>query len=247
MSEAEKGACLAFNSESGCPHGEECWFKHVKVSKEEIKAMKIQKAEKEAAKIEFRNKKKQERAAAKAITQKEPDQPKAAKGKKAAVKKVSAVPETSPALPAKAYERVINGTIIAQATNTINKAMVAMDLGNGELFAACFTEDAEVTVATINSTSTGRIEIAALGVALHNKFSTCRHWEGNVSLWPGIEKNTLRNVSYWQALEGAKVKGTGIHEDVLINVRGQWLIKKRKILHTFSSAGTSNDPGQTPL
>ena len=232
----DKSACLAFN-EGGCAHGDECWFKHVKLDPSQLEILRAKSAETRRLKSQAREKRREKWLEAKKRAaggaSKEGAGPKD--------RKAAAIPQHAPSSPP-TKERVINGAIIAQITNTVNRVMVAMDLGDGDRFANCFTEDGKVSVNLASKARGGKLwqeystrsEIAGLGVALHNKFAECQHWEGNVSVWPGSENNTLRNVSYWKSLRGGEVQSTGIHEDVFINVRGNWLIRERKIHYTFS-------------
>ena len=129
---------------------------------------------------------------------------------------------------------VITGDVIAQCTNTLNKVLIAMDLGDGDMFADCFTADGVCRIAINNTHKTGTTELAGLGKALHAKFSKCKHWEGNVCILAS-DTNTVTNRSYWKAMDGGECVSTGIHEDSLrLQADGQWKIANRIITHTWT-------------
>jgi len=141
----------------------------------------------------------------------------------------------------------ITADVIAQCTNTLNKALIAMDLGDGDMFASCFTEDGVCHIAINKNTKTGNAELVALGKALHAKFKHCKHWEGNVCIdasgWPDSTTNasqnasTVYNRSYWKAMDGGDCVSTGIHCDTLqLQADGQFKISHRTITHTWTTA-----------
>ncbi len=130
--------------------------------------------------------------------------------------------------------------IIVQCTNTINKVMIALDIGNGDLFASCFARDGLITIYINGTRKSGRFEISQLAKSLHEKFKDCKHWEGNISLWPAKDFEStkqVRNLSYWKAMQGGDCISTGIHDDILEQFEGQWMIKARTIYHTWTKAG----------
>jgi len=72
---------------------------------------------------------------------------------------------------------------------------------------------------------------------LHEKFASCRHWEGNVCV-ELIGPGKATNVSYWKALDGGEVVSTGTHRDTLKEESpGHWRVEKRVIEHTWTKAG----------
>ena len=86
---------------------------------------------------------------------------------------------------------VINGDVISLCTNTLNKVLIAMDLGDGDMFADCFAADGVCHIAINKTTKTGTTELVGLGKALHAKFSKCKHWEGNVCISHSDTVNTV--------------------------------------------------------
>lgn len=129
----------------------------------------------------------------------------------------------------------ISGEDIAVIQNLLNRVMHAMDDGDGPAFAACFTADGTCDILLNGAHKSGTAELADLGVFLHAKFPTCRHWEGNVCVVGTV--TGAANKSYWKALEGGDVVSTGIHEDQLVLQNGEWLIQARTIRHTWTKTG----------
>ncbi|CAM9267586.1 unnamed protein product [Ectocarpus fasciculatus] len=129
----------------------------------------------------------------------------------------------------------ISGGDIGEIQNVLNRVMLAMDAGDGAAFAACYTPDGTCDVIISGSHKTGTSELVGLAVFLHEKFPTCRHWEGNVCVTETEEGVT--NKSYWKAIDGGEIVSTGIHEDILMQIEGKWLIKSRIIKHTWTKAG----------
>ena len=129
-----------------------------------------------------------------------------------------------------------SGARIAAITNTLNRAMVAIDDGCGATFASCFTAEGRCEVHLTGAVAEGPAALAALADGLHAKFPGCRHWEGNVVV-TDASLATATNRSYWKALEGGDVVSTGIHEDALAVEGGDWKIASRRILHTWTRAG----------
>jgi hypothetical protein len=133
---------------------------------------------------------------------------------------------------------------IALVTNTLNTVMIAMDTGDGNLFASCFTEDGacEIPLTKAPNPTQGTEALVALGAELHAKFPKAKHWEGNICIRRanrgegGVKKDVLRNTSYWKAMEGGEVVSTGEHDDILINVNGEWKIEYRIISHLWTKA-----------
>ena len=128
----------------------------------------------------------------------------------------------------------MNGNDIALITNTLNSCMVAMDNGDTEWFADCYTEDGECTIIKANATKTGRDELKGLCSFLYSKFSHCKHWEGNISVRSCESINQCTNISYWKAISDNEIVSTGIHRDVLVKCDNEWKIKSRVIEHTYS-------------
>ena len=159
------------------------------------------------------------------------------------------------------YQQLLNSEKkmnIVLCTNTINRVMIAMDLGDGQNFANCFTDDGSCHVALSNTTKIGRTELADLCVGLHNRFKDCYHWEGTVSIWPVRQAECqnenvveMRNTSYWKAMSGGECVSTGIHEDILVfqEKENEWKIRSRKILHTWTKGGgmINQEPMRLPL
>ena len=140
--------------------------------------------------------------------------------------------------------RPLSGARTAAITNTLNRAMLAIDDGNGAAFAGCFTAAGTCDVALTEASAAGAAELGALAEGIHAKFPTCRHWEGNVCV-SGDGGRGAANRSYWMALDGGDVVSTGIHVDALeLEADGEWRIARRRILHTWTRAGGPRDPGE---
>ena len=131
----------------------------------------------------------------------------------------------------------VSGADIALIQNVLNRVMLSMDDGDGAAFASCFTVDGTCHVNINQAHKTGPQELAGLAVFLHAKFKTCRHWEGNVCVSAGAQAGLAINTSYWKALDGGETVSTGIHRDTLVFANGQWLVKSRVIVHTWTKAG----------
>jgi hypothetical protein len=129
----------------------------------------------------------------------------------------------------------VPGADIAEITNVLNRCMLAVDQGDGRAFSSCFTHDGTCEVVVSGANKAGHAELAGLCMFLHEKFPTCRHWEGNVCVTGSVLGATNR--SYWKALDGGEVVSTGIHEDQLVRPDDVWLISKRVIRHTWTKAG----------
>ena len=134
----------------------------------------------------------------------------------------------------------MRGADIAEIQNTLNRAMLAMDRGDGNAFAACFHAGARCFVRISSAQAEGPDALAALCRAIHAKFPTCRHWEGNVCVTPDSSghPDLCTNESYWKALDGGECVSTGLHRDTLRKgADGTWKIAERAILHTWTKAG----------
>jgi len=137
----------------------------------------------------------------------------------------------------------IPGNIIASVTNTLNSVMIAMDSDDdGSNFAAHFTDDASIEVVLTGKTFRGAGEIAGFARFVHAKYPTAKHWEGNIALSSWASESvpqSVRNKSYWQALEGGSSVSMGLHDDFLVaekDLAGTWFwkIQKRLIVHTWT-------------
>ena len=131
--------------------------------------------------------------------------------------------------------------IVPLATNCMHSVMIAMDEGDSELFASCFTSEGSCTIKVADKTSTGHDELKQLCASLHSKFQGIRHWEGNVCVrqaGPGV----LSNTSYWKALNGGEIVSTGIHKDIIECDGETCKIVAREIIHTWTKEGGHIDP-----
>ena len=129
------------------------------------------------------------------------------------------------------------GAEIALVQNVLNRVMLALDDGDGEAFAGCFTPDGTCDVRLNGAHKEGADELAALCEFLHSKFATCRHWEGNVCVTAGPD-GTLKNVSYWKAMDGGTCVSTGVHRDTLVHSEtAGWQLKARVIEHVWTADG----------
>ena len=79
----------------------------------------------------------------------------------------------------------VSSNAIVQVTNTVNTVMIAMDQGDGALFASQYASDGSCTIEILNKTFNGHSELSNLCMTLHDKFVHCMHWEGNVSVSKG--------------------------------------------------------------
>lgn len=131
----------------------------------------------------------------------------------------------------------LNGSDLALIQNTLNSCMVAMDAGDVDWFAECYTEDGTCTILKANVVKSGRSDLKGLCAFLHEKFSDCKHWEGNVSIRRTDDPNECTNISYWKAISSrtGDIASTGIHRDVLVRCGDEWKIKARIIEHTYSA------------
>lgn len=130
-----------------------------------------------------------------------------------------------------------SGADVALVQNLLNRVMLALDAGDGAAFAACFTGDGTCDVRLTGTNKAGARELGALCEFLHRKFSTCRHWEGNVCV-SAAAGGKLSNVSYWKAMDGGTCVSTGVHRDTLVRSGAKgWLIEARVIEHVWTAAG----------
>ena len=136
-----------------------------------------------------------------------------------------------------------SGSDIARIQNLLNRVMLAMDSGDGETFADCFTADGTCSVKISGAKASGCDELVSLCMNIHSKFCAgptlrCRHWEGNVCILPATStEGELTNESYWKALNGGEIVSTGIHRDKIVCIAGEWQILSREIVHTWTKAG----------
>ena len=129
---------------------------------------------------------------------------------------------------------------VACVTNLLNRVLLAMDRGDVATFASCFAAAGRCEVAISGAVAEGHEALAALCKGIHTKFCAgpdmfCRHWEGNICVSEG-SAGGLTNTSYWKALNGGEVVSTGIHNDTLVNINGEWKIAERVITHTWTKA-----------
>jgi hypothetical protein len=132
----------------------------------------------------------------------------------------------------------MDGSDIALIQNLLNHVMIAMDKGDGAAFSSCFTSDGVCDVVLSNAHSVGTAQLEKFCEGIHEKFPTCRHWEGNVAVSPinGSQGQHATNVSYWKALDGCDIVSMGIHEDTLHRTEaGVWKIASRQIVHTWTA------------
>lgn len=136
-----------------------------------------------------------------------------------------------------------SGSDIARIQNLLNRVMLAMDSGDGETFADCFTADGTCSIKISGAKACGCDELLSLCMDIHAKFCAgptirCRHWEGNVCILPAASTaRELKNESYWKALNGGEVVSTGIHRDRIVSIGDEWKILSREIIHTWTKAG----------
>ena len=124
-------------------------------------------------------------------------------------------------------------------TNCINSFLLYLDQGESAHFANLFTENAELTLATMGSKRTGREELASFCIATHQKFPNTIHVESNMVI-EYESATTATNKSYWQAIQEGQIIAYGIHEDILKKqlkgirpYQGTWLFQERKITHLW--------------
>ncbi len=75
-----------------------------------------------------------------------------------------------------------------QLTNLLHLAMQYLDTGNGDAFAALFTDDGSVTILLARNKTVTRPDMAQFYRNLHDRFKLCMHWEGNVVLQVRAQK-----------------------------------------------------------
>ena len=128
--------------------------------------------------------------------------------------------------------------MMLRAHNTLHRFFHILDgfepaMSMGGLFAA---DDATMHVAKANLTLTGPEEIDAWCERMRKGWegSPTLHVESNVVL-EELEPGLVINHSSWKALVGGSVSAYGTHEDVLENVSGEWLFRRRVIKHRFSA------------
>merc|ERR1711890_123384 len=146
-------------------------------------------------------------------------------------------------MPTIAYNSINMVPVSAQDAfliqNSINEMLQCMDLGTEEAalrFANQFTTEGKLHIELTKVTKTGRNELVGLCKFLHEKFSKCTHWEGNVVLTTG-NGAIVKNRSYWKALEGGDVISVGIHEDEFVQEQGEWKCRSRIVKHVWTKAG----------
>ena len=135
---------------------------------------------------------------------------------------------------ARGFATKVPGARVAAISNTLNRAMLAIDDGCGATYASCFTKEGRCEVALLGITAEGHTALAQMAEDLHARFPDCRHWEGNVCVIEADEPDEAINRSYWQSLEGGTIVSTGIHYDALEREEGIWKIASRRILHTWT-------------
>jgi len=128
-------------------------------------------------------------------------------------------------------------------TNIIHEMFHCMDQGDYKRFGELFTTDAEIEVPKVKVKKQGTQEIEALCKFLHQKFSGCTHWEGNVVLKKKLSEHKTKskevyeicNSSYWKAVKGGEIVSIGRHLDVFVKTcDGNWLCKHRVIQHVWT-------------
>lgn len=115
-----------------------------------------------------------------------------------------------------------------------------MDFGNGEAYAADFTEDAVFDAcppkgARHSGKHTGRKQIAALvDMIYRNNVGHARHWLGN-HVYTEEGDGFARVTSYVLILRAGEVPKagvvlTGMYEDLLVKDSERWLVKHRRVV-----------------
>lgn len=133
-----------------------------------------------------------------------------------------------------------SGLQIARVTNLLNRVMLAMDSGDGAAFAACFAAGGRCEIAISGAAAEGREALESLCAGIHGRFCAgpdlmCRHWESNICVSRGTPgSGFLTNRSYWKALNGGEIISTGMHDDTLVCVDGEWKIATRVITHCWN-------------
>ena len=69
---------------------------------------------------------------------------------------------------------------ILNIQNVLNRAMIAMDNGDEDMFASCFTPNASIDIVVAGLSKSGSESIKELARNIHKRFSPCQHWEGNI-------------------------------------------------------------------
>lgn len=106
----------------------------------------------------------------------------------------------------------------------------ALDTGDGEAYAACFTEDGQFGVG--DGATKGREALQAMVDGLGN----LGLYHMNADVWiEFIDDTHARHHTYWMTMRGASgenpagVVAVGVGVDELVKVDGEWLIQMRNV------------------
>lgn len=143
--------------------------------------------------------------------------------------------------------------------NVLHTFMHCLDSGDADTFVKLFVEDAVVNIQKTHATVEGQDGLKGLCRAIHSMFGpVTMHFEYNCVLRPIVHRSDsskiiqkVNNRSYWQAIKGADVVSAGVHEDILVLVRGngefekpKWLFQSRDIFHHFTEADGFTNGGR---
>lgn len=111
--------------------------------------------------------------------------------------------------------------------NLLSRYNHAIDLGSPEMWADCFTDDAEFDARPVTH-SRGRAELIEFAA---RSLGRTRHWNSNVIVEGDGDEATSR-VYLMTLTPGADAKPgiTGVYTDQLVKQDGEWKIRQRTLL-----------------
>ncbi|MDE2561417.1 MAG: nuclear transport factor 2 family protein [Sphingomonadales bacterium] len=138
----------------------------------------------------------------------------------------------------------------AEIEDLMARYLFALDWGDGDAYAACFTEDGEIDWA--RETTRGRPALAAMCngfaaamEAIMGKGVPHRHFLSHVAVT--VKGDTAQARAAWfeaaRREDGFGKSSFGHYEDHLVRVGGRWLFRRRKIYNEFlpgRTAGATN-------
>ncbi len=127
----------------------------------------------------------------------------------------------------------------AEIEDLMARYLFALDWGDGDAYAACFTEDGEIDWA--RETTRGRTALKAMCLGFREYMHTImgdvphRHFLAQTAVTVNGDSAEVRAVWFEAAREGDRFgkSSFGHYEDSLVRQDGRWLFRRRKIYNEY--------------
>ena len=130
----------------------------------------------------------------------------------------------------------LDGSTIALVQNLLNAATIALDQGDAQRYASCFSPNGSLYLEATKEYRRGHEELINWVDTAQEKRGNRQHWLGNICVEVGSE-GTLSSESYWQAWDQGECVSSGVCRDVVVRDQsGCWMLDSRTIVNSWAKS-----------